>query len=251
MKVNNNLAINPAYSHLLGELVAVLQDFENQGEYVTKGERNVIKKATIQGVKLNIKKFKTPNFFQSLVYQFLRKSKAKRSFEYANILTKVGIKTPLPIAFLEQFRFGLKESFYVSEHVEYDLDFRVLNHSPNYPERDEILRQMATFTFKLHENNINFLDHSPGNTLIKKTENNTFNFYLIDLNRMRFELMDLKKRMHNFRRLWLSKKMINVMAPVYAALVGSPEDEVRQLMQLYSKEFQGKVNKRKLRKRRG
>lgn len=250
MKVNNNLAINPAYSHLLGALVSVLTDFEHQGEYVTKGERNVIKKATIQGITVNIKKFKTPNFFQSLVYQFLRKSKAKRSFEYANTLTKAGINTPLPIAFLEQFTFGLKESYYVSEHVEYDLDFRVLNHNPAYPERDEILRQMAAFTFKLHENNINFLDHSPGNTLIKKAENNTYNFYLIDLNRMRFESLDLKKRMHNFRRLWLSKKMIHVMAPVYAGLVGVPETEVHKRMSLYSKAFQSKVNRRKLRKRR-
>ncbi len=247
--MKHNVVLNPPYSNLLGDIVTLLQDFDNQGEYVTKGDRNVIKKVTVKGVTLNIKKFKTPNFFQALVYQFLRKSKAKRSFEYASILTQKGINTPLPIAFVEQFGFGLKESYYISEHVEYDLDFRVLNHNPQYPQRDEILRQMAAFTFKLHENNINFLDHSPGNTLIKKGPNNTFEFYLIDLNRMRFEVLDLKKRMHNFRRLWLSKKMINIMAPVYARLVGAPETEVHQWMSLYSKEFQGKVNRKKLRKR--
>ncbi|MGJ8667745.1 MAG: lipopolysaccharide kinase InaA family protein [Patiriisocius sp.] len=247
--MKHNVVLNPAYSNLLGDIVTLLQDFDNLGEYVTKGDRNVIKKVTVKGVTLNIKKFKTPNFFQALVYQFLRKSKAKRSFEYASILTQKGINTPLPIAFVEQFGFGLKESYYISEHVEYDLDFRVLNHNPQYPQRDEILRQMAAFTFKLHENNINFLDHSPGNTLIKKGPNNTFDFYLIDLNRMRFEVLDLKKRMHNFRRLWLSKKMINIMAPVYAGLVGAPETEVQQWMLFYSKEFQGKVNRKKLRRR--
>ena len=118
-----------------------------------------------------------------------------------------------------------------------------------YPNRDEILTQFASFTFKLHENNINFLDHSPGNTLIKISENNTYDFYLIDLNRMRFETMSLKKRMHNFRRMWLSKKMVRIMATQYAILYNVPFAKVHDLMLSYSKEFQGKANKRKLRRR--
>ena len=132
--------------------------------------------------------------------------------------------------------------------MEYDIDFRVLNHTPLYPNRDEILTQFASFTFKLHENNINFLDHSPGNTLIKISENNTYDFYLIDLNRMRFETMSLKKRMHNFRRMWLSKKMVRIMAAQYAILYNVPFTKVHELMLSYSKGFQGKANKRKLRK---
>ena len=226
-----------------------LADFEHAGEYLTKGDRNVIKKATIDGVTITIKKFKTPNFFQSLVYRYLRLSKAKRSFEYAIKLIESGINTPFPVAFAERFNGGLKESYYLCEFVEYDIDFRVLNHTPLYPNRDEILTQFATFTFKLHENNINFLDHSPGNTLIKISENNTYDFYLIDLNRMRFETMSLKKRMHNFRRMWLSKKMVRIMAAQYAILYNVPFTKVHGLMLSYSKEFQGKANKRKLRRK--
>lgn len=244
-----HLVLHPNYLQLRKAISELLLDFENQGDYLTKGDRNVIKKATIAGSTFTIKKFKTPNFFQSLVYQFLRKSKAKRSFEYATRLIDAGINTPFPIAYMERFSFGLKESYYLSEYIDYDLDFRVLNHNPLYPNRDEILKQFAAFTFQLHEHNINFLDHSPGNTLIKISENNNYHFYLIDLNRMKFESLSLDKRMHNFRRMWLSKKMINSMAPVYAKLYNADAGKVHALMSRYSKQFQGKVNRKKLRRR--
>ncbi len=243
------LVVHPNFVNLETALSKLLADFENTGQYLTKGDRNVIKKATLDGVTLTIKKFKTPSFFQALVYQYLRESKAERSFKYARKLIDAGIKTPFPIAYAQRYSGGLKESYYVSEYVAYDLDFRVLNHAPEYLNRDEILTQFAAFTFDLHENNINFLDHSPGNTLITISENNTYDFYLIDLNRMRFESMSLEKRMHNFRRMWLSKKMIHIIAPEYARLYGAPTSKVHALMLGYSKEFQGKANQRKIRKR--
>src|SRR5690606_10873008 len=97
-------------------------------------------------------------------------------------------------------------------------DFRELIHNPQFRKRNEILKQFTKFTFKLHENGVNFLDHSPGNTLIMDNGNDNYQFYLIDLNRMRFEQMDFNARMNNFRRLWLSKTMMKVMAEEYAGL---------------------------------
>ncbi len=227
-----------------------VKHFETEGEYVVKGDRNTIKKHRIEGVFLNGKKFKTPNFFQSLVYQFLRKSKACRSFEYASKLIESGINTPFPVAYYERFSFGLKESYYISQQLDYDFDFRVLNHNPLWPNRKKILEQMATFTYQLHERNIHFMDHSPGNTLIIEKEKGVFDFYLIDLNRIRFEPLNFRQRMKNFRRLWLSKTMINSMAPVYAKLYGKSEAETHQLMTYYSRKFQRKVNAKKMWKRR-
>jgi len=248
--MRENFVVNPKYSHLAEKLKDVLHNFSKKGEYVTKGERNVIKMVQFKGTSFNIKKFKTPNGFQSLVYEFIRKSKAKRSFEYASKLIGFGINTPFPVAYLETFSGGLKESFYVSEHIDYDFDFRELIHNPGFKKRNEILRQFTQFTFKLHENGINFLDHSPGNTLIDETGENKFDFYLIDLNRMRFETMDFEKRMHNFRRLWLSKKMVKIMAQEYAKLYGKSYEETHALMLKHSRAFQKKINSKKLRRRR-
>lgn len=241
--------VHPRFEHLKTELQQALDHFSDNNDHVVKAERNTIKKLTIDDKTFNIKSFKSPNFFQSLVYRFLRKSKARRSFEHALKLIDLDILTPFPVAYAEHFGLGLTESFYISEQLEYELDFRVLNHNPKYPERDKILEEMAAFTFKLHENNINFLDHSPGNTLIKKNDRGEWDFYLIDLNRMRFETLSLEKRMHNFRRLWLSKTMINVMSRKYAELMGVSVMTTHKLMTKYSRAFQKKVNSKKIRKR--
>ncbi len=244
-----NFVITPKYSHLAEKLKDVLHNFSKKGEYVTKGDRNAIKMVQFEGISFNIKKFKTPNVFQALVYQFLRKSKAKRSFEYASKLIELGIKTPFPIAYLEVFSGGLQESFYISEHINYDFDFRELIHNPKFKKRNEVLRQFTKFTFMLHEKGVNFLDHSPGNTLIMDHGKDNYEFYLIDLNRMRFESMDFNARMHNFRRLWLSKTMMKVMAEEYAALYNKSVDGTYALMLHYSRAFQKKINSKKLRRR--
>ncbi|MEM7085460.1 MAG: lipopolysaccharide kinase InaA family protein [Bacteroidota bacterium] len=248
--MKESFSVHPSYAQRTEQIQQMVHHFHTTGEMVVDGDRNVIKKMRIEGEYFNIKKFKTPNFFQGLVYQLLRKSKAQRSFEYAQKLIGFGLKTPFPIAYFEQTGFGLKESYYVSKHLEYDFDFRVLNHNPKWPNRDEILKQFAAFTFQLHENGINFLDHSPGNTLIKDLGEGNYDFYLIDLNRMRFESMDFNKRMRNFRRMWLSKTMINVMAPIYAELYGTTSEETHQLMTKFSAQFQKKVNLKKLRRQR-
>lgn len=248
--MKETLVVHPSYTEKSAALHDVVHRFAEVGEFVVDGERNAIKKISIDGEVFNIKKFKTPNFFQGLVYQFLRKSKARRSFEYAQKLIGYDLKTPHPVAYFECTFFGLKESFYISKHLEYDFDFRKLNHNPQWPNRHEILRQFAAFTFQLHENGINFLDHSPGNTLIVEREPGAYDFYLIDLNRMRFETMNFKKRMHNFRRMWLSKTMINVMAPVYAKLYSKTAEETHRLMTFFSRQFQKKVNSKKIRRRR-
>ena len=242
-----NFVVHPEYTHRSKELRNILSNFSNIGEYIVAGERNDIKKVNLDEITLNIKKFKSPNLFQALVYRFIRKSKARRSYEYALRLLDADISTPFPIAYLEVFSGGLRESYYISEHLDYDLDFRTLIHNPRFENRDEILKQFTAFTFKLHENDVNFLDHSPGNTLIVQRDANRYDFYLIDLNRMRFESMDFKKRMRNFRRLWLSKTMIRIMAKEY----GTDEQETRKLMSHYSRTFQKAKHSKKLRRRRG
>lgn len=183
------------------------------------------------------------------MYKYIRKSKAKRSFEYANKLIECDILTPFPIAYIENTNvFGLTTSYYICKQVNYDFDFRDLIHKPLFSNRKEILQQFAAFTFKLHENNINFLDHSPGNTLIVEKEDNHYDFYLIDLNRMRFETLDFNKRMHNFRRLWLSKTMVKIMSETYSKLYNKSFEETYALMLKHSRAFQKKIDSKKIRR---
>ena len=147
----------------------VIKNFDNfDGE---KGSRNTIKKISIENYSFNIKSFKVPHLINRVAYSFFRKSKANRSFEYATVLLNNGINTPKPLAYFEYSNFYfLNKSFYVSKQLDYDFTYRELVNNKNYPNFDTILREFTRFTFDLHEKGINFLDHSPGNTLIKKNE---------------------------------------------------------------------------------
>ena len=209
------------------------------------GKRNTIKVININNVPLNVKSFKTPHLINKIVYRFFRKSKAQRSFEYANKLIELGVGTPKPIAYFEYssvFLFG--RSFYISEHLDCDLTYRELTKDFNIPDYDNILRAFTRFTYGLHQKNIHFLDHSPGNTLIKKDDNG-YHFYLVDLNRMKFGPMDFKTRIKNFSRLTIHKSMVEVMSDEYAKCIGEDYNKVFDLMWKETEAFQEKFHRKK------
>jgi hypothetical protein len=234
------------------ELVDVLKNFDASGDVFIEGNRNKIKLFDYKGIKINVKAFKIPNFFNKVVYKFFRDSKAKRSYNFAKILTEKGIGTPKPIAFYEEFSFlGLEKSFYVSEHLKFDLMFRDLVDNENYPDYDNIMKQFAEFCYQLHQNGIEFLDHSPGNTLIKKLNDKEYSFYLVDLNRMKFhDEMSFETRMKNLSRLTSKKKMAEDIATQYAAISGENEIVVFDLLWKYTSEFQYKFYRKKRIKKR-
>ena len=155
-----------------------IECFPDEGTQLSSG-RNEIRIFRIDDSLINIKSFKVPNAINRIAYKFFRKSKAERSFNYASKISQDGIGTPRPIAYAEEtnpLTFG--ESYYVCEHQAYDLTYRDLVTEPDYPDHENILRAFTRFTFELHEKQIQFLDHSPGNTLIKK-EGQDYKFFLL------------------------------------------------------------------------
>ena len=233
-----------AFENRKSEISQVLQNFHTGGETI-KDSRNMLKIFDLNGRKFNVKAFKVPNAVNKIAYRFIRKSKAQRSFEYANILQEKGIGTPEPVAYAEDSNavsFG--KSYYVSEHLPYDLTYRELVTDPDYPDHEEILRAFTRFTFELHEKEIQFLDHSPGNTLIQKV-NHDYKFYLVDLNRMNFKKLDFEDRMQNFSRLTPKKEMVKIMADEYSKLIRIPKAEVFERMWFYTNEFQEKFFRKK------
>jgi hypothetical protein len=196
---------------------------------------------------INIKSFKIPNLINKLVYNYFRKSKARRSFEYATTLLEKGIGTPQPIAYFENHDFiGLKDSYYISEHLDCDLTFRELVEISDYPDHEKILQQFTQFSFKLHEKGIEFLDHSPGNTLIKKTVSGDYEFFLVDLNRMNFhDKMSFESRMRNLSRLTPYKNMVQLISKEYAFLSNEDEDLVFGKLWEFTSKFQNKYYRKK------
>ena len=211
------------------KIIDLINNFSSAG-IVIKDSRNIVKKFDLNSLKINIKSFKVPNIINSFVYNFFRMGKAERSYFYALKLLSLGINTPTPIAFFEfKNLFFLSKSYYVSEQLEYDFSIRDVIKDLRFPDRDKILKLFVKFTFKLHENNINYLDHSPGNTLIVKNKLN-YDFYLIDLNRMKFEKMSLNKRMQNFERLSQDTSIISIFSKEYSKLYSKDFELINNLM---------------------
>ncbi|MBG6111108.1 hypothetical protein IWX84_001992 [Flavobacterium sp. CG_9.10] len=245
------ITVNTVFISKEKEIKKNITDFSSTGVLFGDGKRNTIKLFDLDGKTINIKSFKIPNIINQVAYKYFRKSKARRSYEYANKLLQKGIGTPQPIAYAENFKVtGLEKSFYISEHLQADLTFRELVENPDYPDHENILRQFAKFTYDLHEKGIEFLDHSPGNTLIKKVSENQYEFYLVDLNRMNFhEVMDFDMRMKNFSRLTPKNEMLAVMSDEYAKYYNKEYEEIFSKMCFYTNDFQAKHHRKMVRKK--
>jgi hypothetical protein len=222
-----------------------IRDFSNSGIQFGKANRNSIKLFQLNNQTINIKSFKIPNIFNQIAYRFLRKSKAQRSFEYANKLQNFDIGTPQPMAYYEfKSLFLFKKSYYISAHLDADLTFRELSRDFNYPNHNEILRAFTRFTFELHNKGVLFLDHSPGNTLIKKVDD-VYNFFLVDLNRMQFKSLGFDERIKNFSRLTPHQYIVEIMSDEYAKCLNVDYDTVFNLMWTYTQDFQSKHLRKK------
>lgn len=239
--------INSNFKKYQSDLSNCIDNFDDMGILFGDGKRNKIKLFELHGKTINIKSFKIPNLINKVAYKYFRKSKARRSFEYATTLLEKGIGTPQTIAYFENFNpFGLEKSYYISEHLLCDLTFRELVEIPDFPDGENILRQFTQFSFDLHEKGIEFLDHSPGNTLIKKNTKGNYDFFLVDLNRMNFHVeMNFDMRMKNLSRLTPKKEMIAIMSHEYSKLYSKQtEAEIYNKMWLYTNGFQLKFHKK-------
>lgn len=238
------LIIQGEYAQHYEAIVTMIRNFESSGELFGDGERNMIRLFDLNNKTLNIKRFKNPNLVNAFAYKFVRSSKAERSYTYGQKLLSLGIGTPTPFAYAENSSaVGFKDSYYVSEHLDCDLTYRELVHEPDYPDHENILRAFTRFTYRLHEAGVLFKDHSPGNTLIKKTPDG-YRFYLVDLNRMTFKKLGLQERIANFARLSPKEEMVAVMSDEYAKLIDVPYQEVFEPMWSLVQKFQHKYHRK-------
>lgn len=207
------------------DVLHILKKFKDDGVLIGSGTRNVIKFFDVNGLILNFKSFKQHNIINRHVYKFYRKSKARRSFEYAHMLLSKKYYTPKPVAYIENHDFiGLTSSYYISEQLD---DCRTLTDilgDTSYPERERIIKEYTLLMYRLHNDGIQFLDNSPNNFLIKK-ENDSYQIYMVDLNRMNFHAnIEIDKRLKNFARLTNDPEIIKIIAGEYALLSGISSD---------------------------
>ena len=188
-----------------------------------------------------IKSFKKPSFFKSIIYSLIP-SKAKRSYHYSLRLKEFA---PKPLGYIEFYENGLlSDSYFVSEEFKYDFTIREVLLDRSFDDRENILKEFAKFTYKLHEENILHLDYSPGNILIKK-EQGEYIFKIVDVNRMKFVYMTKNLRMQNFSKLWISDEDLKIVVKEYSFLYKKDEKDLINLALDYSHSLKRRVNFKK------
>jgi len=205
--------LNPKHASFKEHLLNIQTIFQSSDKSIHKA-RNELKIVEIDGIKYVIKSFKTPHLLNRFVYSFVRDSKAKKSYNYALKIQKF---TPRPIGYIEFYHATLlKESYFISEEFQYDFTIREPLLNKSFPDRDTIFKAFARFTLGLHQHNIFHKDYSPGNILIKKQDDATYIFKIVDINRMSFFQLTQKERAKNFSKLWADEETLQTIAQEYA-----------------------------------
>lgn len=243
MGVRYKIELNPRYEHLRRFVESIPCRNESLGEVIYRA-RNVVTDITADGVRLCIKSFKIPPLYNRIAYTYLRRSKARRSFENAIRLLDVGVSTPTPVAYIEVYRSGLLERSY---YVSLMLDAVHVRDWQLRPDATRISNALASMLLRLHREGIWHRDFSPGNVIYDKD----YNFYLIDINRMQFGKVSPRQVALNFMRLNRDEAATEQLVRTYAALaaITDPEPLVAKALKL-SRRFWNNIRRKDERKAR-
>jgi len=190
--------------------------------------RNVIRTASIVGaggdaVEVATKAFRVPARPQGFVYARFRPSKAWRSMVHAERLLELGIGTPEPVACIEFKDAGcLRESYYICRYWPPDIDLAGLLYRGDSlgANTDSLLEHLARFTLLQHDGGVLHPDYNPGNILVR-SNGASFDFALVDLNRLRFKALTIGDRISALVRLTTSVDHLRTIGRNYAVMYGT------------------------------
>ena len=226
-KLSIKYQINQNYENIKDFLLNIKDYFKNNSNTIHKA-RNELKVIEHKDIQTVVKAFKVPNIVNQIVYAYFRDSKAKKSYQNAIKLKELNINTPNPIGYIEFYRnFLFKESFFISEKVDYLFTIREPLRNVDLKDREEIIKKFVAFTYNLHKNCVYHKDYSAGNILVFKNEKDEYDFSLVDINRMEFKPIDLELGLDNFAKLWLDSDNLQIIAKEYSKL--SDVDEFKAI----------------------
>lgn len=185
------------------------------------GRRNKVVKLRREGRLLNVKAFRVPNIFNRIAYGWLRKSKARRSYEHAIRLRNLGFNTPEPLAYVEEPGVLFGRSYYVCQQLEGFGDMRHIE-TVDTDVQARLADDLGALMARLHDAGVWMKDFSQGNLLHRPVAKGHHEFFLIDINRMAFDVTDRRKLMLNFRTITDDGRFLRMLARAYARHAGLP-----------------------------
>lgn len=240
--------VSPKYKNFQKNFKQMVENFDSYSDILGNPERNVIKKIPFQEGYIAIKSFKKPHWVNKIAYKYLRKSKARRSYEHGLQLLQLGILNPEPMAYIENSDFfGITSSYYICQYTPYDFTIREI-----YDQPDAFLavQAYARFSAYVHSKGVYIKDNTPGNTLVQRN-NQEYNMYLVDLNRMEFhENLSFEVKMKSLSNNIKEQPFLDIFMEEYSKVSGYPLSEVRERMFHYQQIFNRKIeSKARLKKR--
>ncbi len=233
------------------DLVLHVKKYFASSEKILFKQRNVLKLVEYNGKRYAIKSFKKPNFINQIAYRYFKKSKARRSYENSVMLEKKGVNTAKPIGYFEEDGLLFGKSYYISEYFDFDFEIRAVLKDKNFPDKEEILKEFMFFTCNLHQKSVYHVDYSPGNILVKKIEKK-YQFFIVDVNRMRFVDFDIDLRMKSISKLTFDKDDGDLMIKYYSFFSKIDSKILSKKYNFYiKKQKQYLENKKKLKKLKG
>lgn len=218
------ITVSKDYENLRSEILSVPDTIDNCGRIIYK-DRNTIYNTEIGGINAAVKAFHVPAALNRIIYTFFRHSKARRSFDNAVRLKSLNIGTPNPIAYIEEYSNGLlKRSYYIYKAVEAQ---HIRHWETDVENYKEMIHHFAAFIYDLHSKGVYHKDFSPGNILFNTDETGKYRFFLIDINRMKFNVFNKKTLYRNFRCLNIdSEEETARVAREYAVQAGLDSDKM-------------------------
>lgn len=238
--MNIKYSISPEYGFLKDFILNMRRNFDGPAQVLCRG-RNVVKLFSVAKKEYVVKSFKKPGPPTSYIYSYLRKSKARRSFENSNVLLAKNINTPTPVAYIEFYsRSLLRESFYISKYYGFDFDLRAFfgksllypntEKWPKIQNKNESIKQFVKFAFEAHNKGINHMDYTCGNVLIKKRTLKSYEFSLVDVNRVKFGALGAKERVRSLSRVTDNQEELDLIAKYYGHFSGVDERVCKKLL---------------------
>jgi tRNA A-37 threonylcarbamoyl transferase component Bud32 len=138
------------------------------------GTQPLFLKLDVYTRKIRIKKW---------VNNYVMKSRAEKSWKAAWELIRIGLQTPMPVAFLEKRRWGgLYEALSLTEYLEGALPLQKLwDQGIPSDERKSLSSLIASRVAYLHQSGLVHGDLKPSNLLIRKERDGGYDVYFTDL----------------------------------------------------------------------
>ena len=239
---HRTLVLHPDFPALKEFMESLPERFaKNEGEVIHSG-RNLLRKINYQGKDYVIKSFHRPNIINRFVYGIFRPSKAKRSYEHAELFKKIGVGTPQPVGYMN-IRKGLlfDKSYYVTLASTCPYRYEDLFHK-HFDYEEEVLREVGHITAILHEHGYAHKDYGRANILFEKTPEG-IKLDIVDLNRLAIGPLDMRAGCKNLERLPATPAMHKIIADEYAKERGFDPNECYRLMVAFRKVQPGKEEK--------